>query len=217
MLEWWITLGYAALPMLSAHTSWGLGLVMLAACGLGQGEHLRTIHAPQPPAAVPETWDFKDPSTLAENREAAMAACAWYLDVAPATADSAQWVRTRNFALDWIEAMTAPKIPVTQQIVAHVVTDTRFMYSAYMRAAYQCGKAEHLLLRAPDAVAPPLDLPAEIAGIDAMQRLFRALSRWDPKTYSRRLRQLARKQKKNQLEAFLLKLTNKSEPRQRRR
>ncbi len=176
----------------------------LTACGAGQGKHLRAVVAPAAPSAVPEQWDFSDPATLPAHREAAMAACAWYLDVAPATADSKQWVRTRDFAIDWIEAMTDPSLPVAQPVVAYAATDRRFVYSSYMRAAYQCGKADYLL-RMHDAgtEVASFDLGAETAGIEGMQRLFRALRKWDPKSHSKRLRRYSRKLESGKLEPFL--------------
>ncbi|HWB81305.1 MAG TPA: hypothetical protein VG755_40360 [Nannocystaceae bacterium] len=184
-----------------------LAIVLGAACGTKQGTKLNEVKPPAPPAAIPETWDMSDASTLPAQRDVAMAACEWLLDVAPATANSKEWVRTRDFALDWIEASKEPEIPVVQPIVAYVATDRRFLYGVYMRGAYQCGKAKWVLA---NPSGDPLSYDAEVAGIAAMDRLMRALQKWDPKTYSRRLAKLLRKQKSGKLELFLNKIVAKA-------
>jgi hypothetical protein len=192
-----------------------LAISMLAvACATKQGTQLREVKPPAPPAVVPETWDFTDVDALPEQEDAVMSACAWLLDVAPATADGKTWVHTRDFALDWIEASRKPEIPVTQPIVAYVATDRRFMYGVYMRGAYQCGKAKWVLAHPGDDThsipsAAMFSLDAEIAGIDAMRRLTRALQKWDPDTGSRRLRKLDRAQKQGKLDAKLTKIIAK--------
>lgn len=184
-----------------------LAIVLGAACGTKQGTKLNEVKPPAPPASIPETWDMSDASTLPAQRDVAMAACEWLLDVAPATANSKEWVHTRDFALDWIEASKEPEIPVVQPIVAYVATDRRFLYGVYMRGAYQCGKAKWVLA---NPSGDPLSFEAELAGIDAMRRLMRALQTWDPKTHSRRLAKLGRKQKRGKLEPFLNKLVAKA-------
>jgi len=195
-------------PMRNAARVLPLAIALLvSACATKQGTALRNVKPPPPPATIPETWDKADASAMAELREPAMAACEWLLDVAPATANSKQWVRTRDFALDWIEAQTEPAVPVVQPIVAFVATDRRFMYGVYMRGAYQCGKAKWVLAH-PDGDA--VSFEAELAGIDAMRRLMRALQKWDTATRSRRLDKLGRKQKHGQLEAYLSKLVAKA-------
>jgi hypothetical protein len=90
-----------------------LGVCVLLACASKQGTELREVKPPPPPA-VPTTWDFTDASMLPRHQGAAMAACEWLLSYAPATSDSKSWVRTRDFALDWIEA--TPSVVVTQPI-----------------------------------------------------------------------------------------------------
>ncbi|MBX7077963.1 MAG: hypothetical protein K1X88_02175 [Nannocystaceae bacterium] len=190
---------------------------VLAGCGVGQGKHLRAVTPAPLPEGIPKTWDFSDPQALPQHRNTAMAACAWYLDVAPATADSKDWIRARDYALDWIEAMREPALPVTQPIVAYIATDRRFMYGAYMRGAYQCAKAEYLLrMHDADIATRPDAFAAELAGIEGMHRLFRAIQAWDPKAYSKRLRKYARKHKRGKLEAFLVKVMGRKPPRQRR-
>jgi hypothetical protein len=184
-----------------------LAFSLLAACGTKQGTQLRDVKPPAAPASIPETWDFTDVAALPDHRGAAMDACAWLLDVAPATADSKTWVHTRDFALDWVEASRAPEIPVTQPIVAYVATDRRFMYGVYMRGAYQCGKAEWVLAHRD---GDPLSFEAETAGIAAMRRLMRALQAWDPHTKSPRLERLGRAQKHGKLEAELTKIVAKN-------
>lgn len=210
-------MGYAGATMMRVReVVWSLGFAALLGCGAGQGKHLQAVTPPDPPP-LPEGFDAKDTAALPQHRAAAMAACAWYLDVAPATADGKTWVRTRDFALDWIEAMEDPKLPVLQPVVAYVATDRRYMYGAYMRAAYQCGKAEYLLrMHDADIDVPAFSIEAETAGIEAMQRLFRAIAEWDPKSYSKRLRKYARKQKHGKLEPFIAKLMGKKERSRRR-
>jgi hypothetical protein len=187
---------------------------LLVGCATKQGTKLRDVKPPSPPASIPEAWDFSDASSLPAQRDAAMAACEWLLDVAPATANSKEWVHTRDFALDWIEASKEPEIPVVQPIVAYVATDRRFLYGVYMRGAYQCGKAKWVLAN-PSGDAMSFD--AEVAGIDAMGRLMRALRGWDPATHSRRLARLQRKQKQGKLEPFLAKIVAKSSRGSRRK
>lgn len=184
-----------------------LAIMLGAACGTKQGTKLNDVKPPAPPAAIPETWDMSDASTLPAQRDVAMAACEWLLDVAPATANSKEWVRTRDFALDWIEASKEPEIPVVQPIVAYAAMDRRFIYGAYMRGAYQCGKAKWVLAN-PSRDA--LSFDAEVAAIDAMHRLTRALKAWDPSTDARKLAKLRRKQKQGKLEPFLTKVVAKA-------
>jgi hypothetical protein len=175
---------------------------LLAACASKQGTKLNDVRPPPAPTSTPESWDFSDTSKLPESREQVMAACEWLLDVAPATANSKEWVRNRDFALDWIEASDQPEIPVTQPIVAYVAMDPRFLYGAYMRGAYQCGKAKWVVAN-PSGDARSFE--AELAGIDGMARLMRPLQEWDRYTKSRRLNRYLRKQKSGKLEAFLSK------------
>lgn len=216
-LEQRIALGYAGATMMRVReVVWSLGLAALVGCGAGQGKHLQAVVPPDPPP-VPEGFDASDTASLPQHRAAAMAACAWYLDVAPATAESKAWIRTRDFALDWIEGMNDPKLPVLQPVVAYVATDRRYMYGAYMRGAYQCGKAEYLLrMHDADIEVPDFSLEAETAGIEGMHRMFRAIAEWDPKSYSKRLRKYARKQKRGKLEAFLLDQMGKKQRSRRR-
>lgn len=183
-----------------------LGACVLVACASNkQGTDLRAVKPPAPPASVPATWDFTDASALPRHQGAAMAACEWLLSYAPATSDSKSWVRTRDFALDWIEA--TPSIVVTQPIVAYVATDRRFMYGVYMRGAYQCGKASWVLAH-PGGDA--LSFEAELAGINAMRQLMGALQDWDPHTGSPRLDRLGRAEKNGKLEAKLTKIVAKN-------
>ncbi len=180
---------------------------MLAACASREpGVRLRDVRPPPPPAGIPETWSFEDASVLPEHRERALATCRWLLGVAPATANSKQWIRARDYALDWVEANTDPAVLIVNPVLVPPLTDRKFFYSAYMRMAYQCGKAEWVLANIrPGSGITALDIRGELAAVNAMLRMYDAIRYWDMATVAPKLERYRRKMTQGKLEAYLLK------------
>lgn len=182
-----------------------IGCVLAGCASREPGVRLRDVKPPPPPADIPETWDFAGAEAIAEHRERALATCAWLIHVAPATAKSKPWIRARDYALDWVEANTDPAVTVVNAVLVPPLTDRKFFYSAYMRMAYQCGKARWVVDNVqPGAGITDLDIRGEIAAVDAMLAMYDAIRYWDMATVSPKLDRYRRKQQKGKLEAYLL-------------